>query len=304
MKNHTVSCLAALLLALPAYAQKANMPAPIRPSDISPPIPIVKEVVNGIVNEQRAIILTPKQINDLKETTSAARKESVSPYPNNFIAKPVFRKIDLDDDSSQGPKMIRLSAGTITTLEFTDSNGNPWLVSDVSLDCSLFDDGYCLQGKRPTTNIVKIQAKAQYAYGNIVIQLEEKGSSASFMLSTGQSTENDIKVSVRVSGRNPNAKPQAITLDRLPDHDPAMGYFLDGVAPQGAVKVTVNGGKADAWILNGSLYLRTRMSLLSPAFMNKVGNADGVSVYRYYTIIPQILASSNGKTTSLYISGY
>lgn len=292
---------------VPSRAPAAN--SQVTAKDVSPPIPIIKGVVESVVNEQKAIVLTPEQMESIKQTTSKAREAEPFQYPNKFIAKPVVRSFYIEPDATQQPRMVRLFLGTITSLVFSDLNGNPWLISAVSFDCAQFDDGKTCQrgnsqGTPPPTNIVKLQPMKPYAYGSIVIELEGLPSPITFMLSTGQSDENDIRIEARVSGRNPNAKPQAIVLDKMPEHDPLMGYFLDGVPPQGAQRLKVGGGQADGWMMNGALYLRTRLSILSPAFTNHVGSADGMHVYKFFSVIPNLLASANGKTMTLFVSGY
>lgn len=277
--------------------------------DVSPPIPIVKDVVDSVVKEQQALILTPEQIEAIKKTTAKARETEAFQYPNKFIAKPVARSFYIEPDSTQQPRMVRLSMGTITSLVFSDINGNPWYVASASFDCALFDDGKACgrgAGAQPATptNTIKLQPIRPYAYGNIVVELEGLPGPVIFMLSTGQSDENDVRIDARVSGRNPNAKPQAIAMDRMPEHDSVMGYILDGVTPQGAQRLKVTGGQADGWILNGALYVRTRLSVLSPAFTNHVGSADGMHVYKFFSVIPNLLVSANGKTTTLFVSGY
>lgn len=56
-----------------------------------------------------------------------------------------------------------------------------------------------------------------------------------------------------------------------------MGFHL-----KGARRLDVTGNKAEAWALDGALYLRTRVSVLSPAFKNHVGSADGMHVYKFF----------------------
>jgi intracellular multiplication protein IcmK len=302
--------LMALLVVCTASAQQSGdfgSKQNAKVSDLSPPIPIVKDIVDSVVNEQRAYILTPAQIDALKRSVSEARRANVSPYPSGQVAKPTNRAFDIEPGSrQQQPRMLRLWQGAITSVVFSDHSGNPWLIRSVSFDCSLFNDGGSCgngQSSKQASNILKMWPMAQYAYGNVVVELEGLASPVVFMLSTGQSDENDVSVEVRVAGRNPNAKPQTISLEKMPEHDGAMGYFLDGLAPHGAVKLVVGGGDAEAWQLNGALYVRTRLSILSPAFMNRVGSPDGISVFKYYSVVPTLLASLNGKTLTLSVSG-
>lgn len=318
MKHKILVGVALVMTAVAALAQSAapnQAPAAARSvtaQDVSPPIPIIKGVVDSVVNEQRAIVLTPEQMESIKRTTAKAREAEPFQYPNKFIAKPVVRSFYIEPDATQQPRMVRLFLGTITALVFSDLNGNPWLISSVSFDCNQFDDGRTCQrgsggnatGAPTSTNLVKLQPVKPYAYGNIVIELEGLPSPISFMLSTGQSDENDIRIEGRVAGKNPNARLQTIVFDKMPEHDPMLGYFLDGVPPQGAARLKIGGGQAEGWLLNGALYLRTRLSILSPAFKDHGGSADGMHVYKFFSVIPTILASLNGKPMTLYVSGY
>ena len=300
-----------LMLAAGASFAESAPPAqhPVSTKDISPPIPIIKSVVDDVVKEQQAIVLTPDQIEGIKRTTSKARETEPFQYPDRFIAKPVVRSFYIEADSTQQPRMVRLFQGTLTSLVFSDLDGNPWLIKAVSFDCSLFEDGKTCgrnqnKGDNTPTNIVTLQPMKPYAYGNIVIELEGLPSPVTFMLSTGQSEENDIRIEARVAGHNPNAKPQSLVFNKMPEHDPMMGYFLDGVPPQGAQRLKIGGGEAEGWKLNNALYLRTRLSILSPAFTDHAGSADGTHVYKFFSVIPNILASVNGKPLTLFVSGY
>ncbi|MGE8449740.1 MAG: DotH/IcmK family type IV secretion protein [Pseudomonadales bacterium] len=276
----------------------------------TPPVPIIQETVRSTVQEQNALVLTPEQIEQLKLGASNARKQMISPYPQNKVAKPVTRTFYIEPDAAQPPRMVRLSSGWITPLVFSDTNGNPWFVKSVSLDCSLVTDGVSCgertansNGAAAATNIVKLAPKLMYAYGNVVVELEDLPSPLTFVVTAGQSDEVDAQIPVRVAGRNPNAKPQIIAMDRMPELDTAMGGFLDGVPPQGAVRLKVGGYGAEAWMLNGKLYLRTRHTLLSPAFANHVGSADGMHVYAFNRVYPSLLVSIDGKANAMNISG-
>lgn len=293
----------------PVKSPPATIPAKTPSAkDVTVPIPIIKELVDDIVNEKNETILSTDQIEALREKSAKARQTEPFFYPDKFVAKPVYKRIEIRaDENDNEPRMIRLFYGMVTTIVFSDQNGNPWLVNNVSIECKLFDDGrLCSAGdkKAEPTNVIKLWPKRPYAYGNIVVELEGQPSPYTFLLSTGQSTENDVKVSVRVEGRNPGARPQVINFDRLPEHDSNIAYFLDGVPPEGAKRVKVSGGQAEGWLLNNSLYIRTRLNILSPAFINHVGSADGMRVYKFFSPHPNLLASKDGQTMTIFITGY
>ncbi|KVV07471.1 DotH/IcmK family type IV secretion protein [Burkholderia ubonensis] len=280
--------------------------------DATPPIPVTKEVIQRLVDDRNARVLTPKQIDSVRRTVDAARRAGVSPYPGGMVAEPRSRQIPWRPDVVKRPETIEMWQGTLSTFVFTDMSGNAWNIKSVSFDCGLFDDGRSCdggagaQGKSGTgdaTNMVSMQANSPYSYGNVVIRLDGLPTPIIFVLRTGKSTKTDMAVDVRVEARNPSAPPQLISSVSLPAFDDRMDGFLSGVPPQGATQMKVAGGQAEAWLLNGSLYVRTRLSLLSPAFTDRVGSAEGISVYKYPRFVPSLLASVNGVPTSLLVSG-
>jgi len=298
--------------------------------DVTPPIPITREIVRRVVGDANARVPDPQEIESVKRVTSAARRANMSPYPGNKIAKPVHRSIPFRPDTNSTPPKIRLWQGTVSALVFTDMSGNAWNIESVSINCELFDDDRSCNGAQgaqgapipmltnavsqanqgpPTgaaapTNMLNIQSRQQYAYGNVIVRLQGLPSPVVFVLETGVSNENDMQIDVRVEGRNPGARPQLMTLQTLPGYDQRMGDFLDGVPPPGAQTMKVSGGLAEAWILNGAMYVRTALPILSPAFTDHVGSAEGMQVYKFgNSYVPNLLASVNGTPTTLVVSG-
>ncbi|MBN3729359.1 DotH/IcmK family type IV secretion protein [Burkholderia sp. Tr-20390] len=318
------SCIGQASLAAPsgqgagAQAQQSasdpKAPDVIAPNmdDATPPIPVTKEVIQRLVDDRNARVLTPRQIDSVRRTVDAARRAGVSPYPGGMIAEPRSRQIPWRPDVVKRPETIEMWQGTLSTFVFTDMSGNAWNIKSVSFDCNLFDDGRSCDGGTSTqgkagasdaTNMVSLQANSPYSYGNVVIRLDGLPTPIIFVLRTGKSTKTDMAIDVRVEARNPSAPPQLISSASLPAFDDRMDGFLSGVPPQGATAMKVAGGQAEAWMLNGSLYVRTRLSLLSPAFTDRVGSAEGISVYKYPRFVPSLLASVNGIPTSLLVSG-
>jgi intracellular multiplication protein IcmK len=289
------------VLVLSALATRAQTPPAA-----TPPIPVIKAAVQEVVDKNVGMILTPEQIEAMKEAASKGQIATISQYPAGKIAAPVVRDIVIDPLQKQRvPRVIRLWAGIVTTINFSDTNGTPWLIKKTSFNRDQFSEGAEESGKREASNVFKIQPMKPYAYGNVVIELEGATNAIVFMLMAGQSDENDVILNARVVGHNPNAEPQAITLQKMPDLDSSIQYFLDGVPPGGAKRLKVAGGQADAWSYNGAMYVRTRLNILSPAFKDKQGGVDGVSVYKYFSVVPQLLTSpTGGSAGTITISGY
>ncbi|WP_199031656.1 DotH/IcmK family type IV secretion protein [Ralstonia sp. ASV6] len=282
--------------------------------DVRPPVAITKDIVERLVEDRRARTLTPKQIEGVRESVDAARQAAVSPYPRGMIAEPRSRRIVFRPEVPQAgrkPEVIEMWQGTLSTMVFTDMNGNPWNVKAVSFDCSIFDDGRSCEGgdmggkggTADPTNMVSLRAVTPYSYGNIVVRLDGLATPVIFVLRTGKSKVTDMELSVQVEGRNPSAPPVAVSMQGLPGFDERMGDFLSGLPPEGATRMKVAGASAEAWMFNGAMYVRTRLSLLSPAFTDRVGSAEGIVVYKYPRFVPALLATINGAPTTLIVSG-
>ena len=84
--------------------------------------------------------------------------------------------------------------------------------------------------------------------------------------------------------------------------NPVLMKFLDGTPPAGAKILTVEGAPAQAWRFTGKLFLRTRVTILSPGWIASMSSPDGTHVYEL-TKTPVILASQRGQMLQLSIKG-
>src|SRR5262249_43314318 len=101
-------------------------------------------------------------------------------------------------------------------------------------------------------------------------------------------------------GLGPNASP---VMSGVPDTaNPQLLQFLDGVAPAGSQILQVDGGDCQAWLYNGQLFLRTRLTVLSPSWIATMSSPDGTNVYQVPKA-PVVLASSRGQMVQLHIQG-
>lgn len=263
------------------------------PKGTTPPIPIIEEFTNETVNSSVASVLTTRQIESIKSKAGASKKAQAYAYPTQFQPKPVQRTIDVPIEPTREPRMIRMLQGSLTTWVFTDNDGNPWLIEDVSFDQELFASPDI--GGEKASNIVSIQPKEPYALGNIRFKLEGRSTPIIMRLSTGYSNTVDDRIDVRVEGKNPAYKPKVVAVKGIPSHDPNMSGFLDGQVPKAASKLKVSDNAGQAWMLDGFLYFRTQLTVLSPAFTNYAASADGVKLYKFLGANPRLLVSDNGE---------
>jgi intracellular multiplication protein IcmK len=78
---------------------------------------------------------------------------------------------------------------------------------------------------------------------------------------------------------------------------------LDGVAPADSKVLTVHGADCMAWQLGEVIYLRTRLTVLSPGWMGKMVSPDGMQAYE----LPKtssVLVSRYGEPAELKIEGF
>lgn len=281
-----------------------------KPGSPPPPLPatsIAREVVNSVVGERVDSIMTPADVSKVRTPANEYRQATLTPY-DGPVPKPVVRSIEIDPTGLSSPNIVRLWQGAISAIVFSDTNGNPWYVTSASFDKRFFSDGSDpakqadkLQG---ATNMLKLAPTAPYAYGNIVVELEGLPTALIFMLSTGNTDENDVRLDVRVKARNPGARPAIVEIDGVPEHDQSIASFVDGIPPEGAQRLRVTGGEAEAWNYKGALYLRTRLSVLSPAFRDHQANTMGMRVYKFPKQLSNVMVSLAGKATTLFLEGY
>lgn len=195
------------------------------------------------------------------------------------------------------PPVIRLAQGFVSSLVFLDSTGAPWPIEAYDLgDPKSFN----IQWDR-TSNTLMIQANKLYTYGNLAIKLIGLNTPVMLTLIPGQKAV-DYRVDMRVQGFGPNAKAIPVGLGIPLGANSLLLKVLDGVAPDGSVRLKVIGGDAEAWALGNKLFIRTRLTILSPGWIATMTSADGTHAYEMLKA-PVLLVSWRGKVMQLKIEG-
>ena len=101
-------------------------------------IEAVDDPLSGLSPDQRAMIeamqeiipMTPEQIKMFKNKYYNSQKASnQNPYPD---AAPVSRSVDLSLTPGEALPVIRMRAGNVSTITFSDQLGNPWPILSVT----------------------------------------------------------------------------------------------------------------------------------------------------------------------------
>jgi intracellular multiplication protein IcmK len=255
----------------------------------------VEDAVGNIEDAQ----LTPEQIKRLKQLFLDRERDKAMPYVQP--PKPITRTLFLNLDPGVTPPALRLSRGQSTSIVFSDTNGDAWLIESVRLNRQLFSDGKQADGGEPVpTNVLSIEPLTPAAYGNVTVKLRGLSTPVIFTLTAAQK-EVDIRVDGKVPGRNPDAT-STVAITAMPTIDGALPYFLDGVPPKDARRLKVTGmDGVEAWAYQDSLYVRAKADAQYPAYTNAAKSTSGVAVYRYANLHSSVTFLTGGQAVTVFI---
>lgn len=240
--------------------------------------------------------LSPDQIVTLRDMFDRSQK-AVSQYPG-IPPKPTSSSIMVNMSPGATPPVIRLRAGYVTSLVFLDSSGQPWPVVGYDLGNP---KAFNIQPSAPNgkSNSLLVQAVDRYEEGNLAVMLKDEDTPVMITLMPGQRAV-DYRVDLNIPGLGPNA---LVAMSGLPEaSNPVLLNFLDGVPPLGAKLLRIVGAPAQVWLYRGHLFLRTRVTVLSPGWLASMSSPDGTHVYELPKT-PVILASQRGAMLQLSIKG-
>lgn len=240
--------------------------------------------------------LSPQQVHRLKQLFSAS-KAAAAAQPG-IPPKPTANSQFVNLAPGSTMPVIRLAEGFVTSLMFLDSTGAPWPIVAYDIGDPV---SFNIQWNKKD-NLLLIQAKKQYAYGNMAVRLEGLDTPVMLSLIPDQKAV-DYRVDMRVEGLGPNAKHFPVEGSITQVNNLELLNVLDGVAPTGGQSLQVFGGTAQAWVVANRMFLRTRYTLVSPAWLSTLSSADGMNAYEL-NLAPLLLASSHGKVIQLKIKGF
>lgn len=228
----------------------------------------------------------------LKDTQEAIQSPvRTAPTPSNVIKT-------ISTDPSAKPLTIQLAAGNVSTLNFVDVTGEPWPIVDIG-----FGGAFDVKPPEAGGNVIRITPLRDFAHGNLVVRLLKMTTPLTFSLKAGG--ENVYyRFDARIPDYGPNAKMPLIAegIGAFAG-DKVTTSFLEGVPPTGAEKLSVQGvdARTTAFRFGGTMYVRTPLSLLSPAWQGSATSADGMNVYLLQET-PVLLMSDKGALVRAHIT--
>lgn len=210
--------------------------------------------------------------------------------PHYELPAPQVKVENISLDPGVTPPVINTAVGHVTTLTLLDVTGAPWPIQDVS-----WAGDFEVVEPEEGGHIIRITPMANFAYGNISMRLLTLKTPITFTLRTTR----DV-VQYRLDARIPEYGPFATApIIEGKNHtvagDKVLTQILDGRTPDGAERLDVSGvdGRTTAILIGGTTYLRTPLTLLSPAWDSSVKSADGMNVYAMAET-PVVLLSDAG----------
>jgi intracellular multiplication protein IcmK len=301
----------------PQNAAPGPAPAPVNaaalpPNNVgaAPTLPAAPPIAEGVNLRDQAfsetadnlLPLTPDQIRTLHNLFSGTQRavgetSGIPPRPTS-----TSKIVNLSPGAT--PPIIRLSAGFVSSLVFLDASGAAWPIDSYDLGDPR---SYNIQWDKKS-NMLLVQAISEFRSGNLAVMLRGLNTPVMITLLPGQRAV-DYRVDLRIPGLGPNAAPETgrVSLgggiESLPGaSNPILLDVLNGVPPPGSRALTVAGRECSVWLLSGKLYVRTRLTILSPGWISTLSSADGMHAYEMQQT-PVILASENGKMVKLTIQG-
>jgi intracellular multiplication protein IcmK len=270
---------------------------------------------------KNAIPFTPEMIQELQQRYGAAQQ--AEEQATQEVASPVSRMVSVTFAPGQATSIIQTVRGYPTAISFFDATGQPWpigwntnsnaanVAGGTNCNSSQAASGgggspsvnavgfyVCVPVKG--SNTIEITPMSLVPRGGLVVNLESGPKPLSFLMIAGRDRY-DADMSIHVSDRGPNAK---VMVDTRPG-DPVTGApylnsMLAGVAPADAVPLDVSGVSPDeilAWRLDGETYIRTRYTLMSPAWDASESGEGGTTIYAIPST-PVVLLSADSRTVS------
>lgn len=273
-----------------APTQMTAQAAPSNPPQSLPPLPSDFEL--GV---QQVMPMSPDEIRFLRRMLDA-RQKAASEIPNP--PKSVTGSVSVSLDPGSSPAVVRPFFGVSTSLVILDSTGSPWPVENFTVGNKMLFNVERLDGATGSSFVISpIQT---YGQSNLILKLVGHPTPVVINLVSGQKIH-DARVEARVMGRGPNAQVTSTPLTQ--GIDSRLLSVLDGVPPTGR-RVTVSGDRVtQGWMMpNGRLWIRTPMTVISPAPLSFVSASDGTHVYELASS-PTILGMINNQFVTLKVEG-
>jgi intracellular multiplication protein IcmK len=201
------------------------------------------------------------------------------------------------------PPVVRLQEGFVTSVVFIDDAGSPWPIEAYDVGNIKAFNIQWTEG----SNILMIQSLSTYTYGNLAVKLKGLSTPVMLTLIPGQQ-QVDYRVDLQIQQTQPGENPSTqggsdVEAAQNGSANQVLLSILNGVPPPKAVVLKVEGSDCQAWLVGQKMYLRTKLTVLSPGWLSMMRNPDGTKAYEM-TKSSMVLVSKYGSLVKLKIEGF
>jgi intracellular multiplication protein IcmK len=240
--------------------------------------------------------LRPEEIQTVLKEYDKTREVVEKPFYERPTPRIVVQQ--LSTDPAVTPPVLKVATGYVTTINIVDATGAPWPIQDLS-----WAGDFEVTNPESGGNVLRITPMADFAFGNVSLRLVDLKTPLTLTLNTVRD-EVFYRVDARVSEYGPLADVPLIKGGiQLSASNKNLGKILDGAVESSLETLDVSGtdGRTKAYRQEGTLYLRTPLTLLSPGWTESVRSADGMNVYSIPET-PVVLLSDQGSMVRAYIN--
>lgn len=233
--------------------------------------------------------LQPEEIRKILARYDETREAVETPHYE--LPSPEVKVETISLDPGVTPPIIKTAVGHVTTITVLDITGAPWPIQDVT-----WAGDFEVVEPEEGGHIIRITPLANFAYGNVSMRLLTLKTPVTMTLRTTRDIV-QYRFDARIPEYGPMAEAPLIDSGReITAGSVTLTQVLDGLLPANAERLEVSGvdGRTTAIQVGQTTYLRTPLTLLSPAWENSVKSADGMNVYAMAET-PVVLLSDEGK---------
>ena len=250
--------------------------------------------------------LTPDQIEAFGRSIQDQEDAVFNAYEKAPVA--VVRPLPISLASDAAVEGINLATNHITTVIFLDATGQPWPINTVAVGEAFTLVGFAQESGISTYDLegaheIRLIPKKRLKHGNISISLRGLPTPVVLRLEAARDKA-DYRVDIRIPEYGPNAdKPIIDVPDQIESANATILDFLSGAPPKSAEVLRLTGAPLStrAWKHEGQIWLKTKSTLMSPGYSQRVGAADGTFVYAMRST-PVVIVSDNGVQRKFRIS--
>lgn len=239
--------------------------------------------------ERGILPLSPDQVRSFMHRLESTQEAAQAPFAGP--PKGEVKVMSLSLDPGGEPPQVNLAAGYITTISMVDATGAPWPILDVGVG-----GNFEVTPTQAGSHVIRVTPLTRLGNGNLSVLLKDLSTPIIFRLVSGGSSFH-MRYDARVPKLGPNAKTPIIERGRVGPvaGDQLIAMILENAPPKEAKRLKVTGldARTMAWKVEDKIFVRTPLSLLSPAWNASASSPDGMNVYEIGDA-PVLLMSDNG----------